>query len=362
MPIGPHPQYKEIVDYPPKGIEYEVLGKTNVSQYYSKDIEKLRSRTNSIIKIFGVPRMAYYKTDADIIFSTRGILPITRKPWVTEVEHPYAFVGLDYRNWGWRQKMLIKLFFKSKNCKRIMPNSTGAYRALENSFDVEDIRSKMKIVYLAIHYKRIQRIKHPGINLLTVTDWVYDRGFNIIKDIYPRLKKKFNVNWTIKTNRDLLKEDYKFAKKYGIKIIKDRLSDADMDKLYGSADIFLYPSFVDTNSIVNYEALRAGLPVVATDIFGFTDKIIPYYNGLLVHDPGVFWSRDALRTGPVNLVNYHNKNMSEELYKNLAYLINNDGERTKMSRNAEKTIKSGFLSIRSRNEKLKEIFESSLGR
>ena len=117
MPIGPHPQYKEIVDYPPKGIEYEVLGKTNVSQYYSKDIEKLRSRTNSIIKIFGVPRMAYYKTDADIIFSTRGILPITRKPWVTEVEHPYAFVGLDYRNWGWRQKMLIKLFFKSKNCK-----------------------------------------------------------------------------------------------------------------------------------------------------------------------------------------------------------------------------------------------------
>jgi glycosyltransferase involved in cell wall biosynthesis len=358
--IGPHPQYREIVDYPPKGIEYEIAGKTDVSKYYSRAAQKLRKRTNFIIKVFGVPRMRIYKTDADLIFSTRGILPITSKPWVTEMEHPYAYVGLDYKNWGIRQRAVVRSFLESDNCKKIMPNSTGAYIALENSFNTENIKRKLKTVYLAIHYKKIKKIKHSGIQILTITSWAYDRGFNIIKDIYPKLKKRYNINWTIKTDTAFLRRDQKFIDQYGIKVIKDRLSEEKMDELYGSSDIFLYPSFVDTNSIVNYEAMRAALPVVATDIFGFTDKIIPYHNGLLIHDYGIFWNKNCLRTGIFDLRNYHNQKMSADLYEKLEYLIKNKKERLKLGHNAETTIKSGFLSIGKRNEKLKKIFESAV--
>ncbi len=359
--VGAHPQYKEIINYPPKGVKYEVKGESVASRYYSKDAEKARLKTNKLIKIFGVPRMYHYKTDADIIFSTRGIIPLNNKPWVAELEHPYAFAGMDYRLWGVRQKLLTKFFLGRKNCKTIMPNSTGAYIALEKSFDIKKIIDKIEIVYLSIHYKKIKKIRHDGINLLTISNVIYDRGFNLIKDVYSSLKKKHpGLTWTIKTNSKLNEEDETFVRKQGIKIIRGVIPDSEMDKLFGSADIFLYPSFVDINAMVLYEAMRAGLPVITTDTYGFRDKVIPYENGLMIHDPGVFWDSNFLRKPGVDTSRYHNKKMSKELADSVDYLVNHRGDRLRMGKNAENIIKSGFLSIGVRNEKLRRIFENAL--
>ncbi len=363
--IGPHPQYKELVDYPPPGVEYEIRGKSGVSDYYSSNINKLRRVTNKIIKFTGVPRLNYYKTNADIIFSTRGIIPLTTKPWVAEIEHPYAFVGMDYKNWGKIQKAWVKTFLRMRYCKTIMPNSTGAYVALKNSFDISNIENKIETVYLSIHYKKIIKTKHRGIRLLTITNEAYQRGFNIIKDIYPLLKRKYGVEWTIKSNTTFSKSDSNFIKKYGVRVVNELLSQKEMDALYGSSDIFLYPSFVDINAIVTYEAMRAGMPVVAMDTYGFRDKILPYKNGLLIKDSGLFWNKEFLRTGYCEgdfFSTYHNKKMSSELYDKLEYLIVHDKERLKMGKNAAAAIKNGFLSIKVRNKKLKDIFERALGR
>lgn len=358
--VGPHPQYKEITNYPPKGVKYEVVGSSNASIYYSKDIKKMRDRTNKIIKVFGIPRIASYKTKADLIFSTRGIIPITTKPWVAELEHPYAFAGMDYKNWGFRQKAWVKFFLSKENCKNVMLNSNAAYFALKNSFDISKIKSKLDIVYLAIHYKKVKKIKHAGLNLLTITSEVYQRGFNLVKDIYPELKKRYNVNWTIKTPTKFKPEDWKFIQKYGIKIINDTLPEDEMDKLYGSADIFLYPSVIDLNAMVINEAFRAGVPVVSTDTFGLRDKVLNHQTGLTIHDPGIVWNSKFMRTSDFEPLGFHNKHMSEQLYRRLEYMIRNEKERKKMGSNAERSVKSGFLSINVRNQKFKEIFEKAI--
>lgn len=359
--IGTHPQYKELVDYPPKGVRYQVEGKSEAKLYYSNELKNTRERTNKIIKVFGIPRLAYYKTNADLIFSTRGIIPLNAKPWVAELEHPYAFAGMDYRNWGIRQKLWVKWFLSRKNCKKVMLNSHGAYSALENSFDISKIKDKLEVVYLTVHYKKIRKIRHDTLNLLTITSEVYQRGFNLMKEIYPALKKKYkNINWTIKTATNFTQGDQLFIKKYGINVLRGVLSEAEIDRLYGLADIFVYPSFVDINAMVINEALRAGLPVVATDTFGLVDKIKNHQNGLLIHDEGVFWNSRFMRTGEFDPKTYTNRRMSLDLYDKLGYLIKNDKERKRMGLNAENDIKKGFLSTDIRNKKLKEIFESAI--
>lgn len=365
IPIGPHPQYREIVDYPPAGTEYNVAGKSDAKTYYSHHNLNRRKLARFVTKVFGLPRMFYYRTDADLIFTTRGIIPLNNKPWVTEFEHPYAFVGMDYRNWGKRQRTLVKFLISRNTCKKIMPNSEAAYLALKNSFNITKIKDKLEVVKLAIHYKRITKIRHSKLTLLSIgNDDVYGRGFNIIKDAFPKLKAKYDIDWTIKTNQNFYPEDIDFIKKYKINIIRGILSDDDMDKLFGRSDIYVLQSMGETNSIAMYEAMRAGLPVVSTDAFAFSEKIIPYYNGLMVHSPNIFWNKDFLRTkqNDIDLSRYHNCKMSEELYKKLEYLIKNEKERLKMGKNAESAIKDGFLSVNERNKKLKTIFEEAIKR
>ncbi len=365
IPIGPHPQYKEIVDYPPPGIEYEVSGRSDAKTYYSHRNLNKRKLARFVTKAFGLPRMFYYRTDADLIFTTRGIIPLNNKPWVTEFEHPYAFVGMDYHNWGSRQRALVKLLLSRNKCKKLMPNSKAAYLALKNSFNITRIRDKLDVIKLAIHYKKIKKIKHDKLTLLSIgNDDVYGRGFNIIRDAFPRLKKKYDIDWIIKTNQNFYPEDMDFIKKYNVNVIRGILSNIEMDKLFGRSDIYVLQSLGETNSIAMYEAMRAGLPIVSTDAFAFPEKIIPYYNGLMVHAPNVFWNKEFLRTkqNDIDLSMYHNSKMSEELRKNLEYLIKNGGERLKMGRNAENTIKDGFLSVKERNKKLKRIFEEAVKR
>ncbi len=387
--IGLHPRYKETINYPPRGIKYDIKGISAASLYYSdrsrsaikgtpnslsyypKSLHRFRidksylikTVGNNVIKITGLPRLSYYYTSADLIFSTRGIIPLNIKPWVVEIEHPYAFVGLNYKNWGWRQKFWIKHLLEQNRCKKVITITSGAREALENGIHSQIIKNKIETVFVTVHYEKIKKVKHTGITLLTATNWVYDRGFNIIKEIYPRLKKKYpDINWTIKTIFNLLPEDQKFVEKYDIKILRGVYSQEQMNALYAESDIFLYPTFVDPNPNVSLEAMRAGLPIVGTDMFGLKDKIIPHYNGLTIHDPGVFWDKNNFRTGEVNLIKYRNKRMSEELYKNLDYLISHKKERLNMDRNSEIMIKTGPFSMERRNRKLKRIFEEAVKR
>ncbi|MCL5009905.1 MAG: glycosyltransferase family 4 protein [Candidatus Parvarchaeota archaeon] len=365
IPIGPHPQYREIVDYPPKGVEYEVYGKSDPKAYYSKNNLTKRKAARLVTRVLAIPRIFYYKTDADLIFSTRGITPLNRKPWVTEFEHPYAFVGMDYNNWGWRQRRFVKFLISSKNCKRLMPNSYAAMMALKNSFDASRIDSKLEVVKLAVHYKKIKRIKHDKVTLLTIgNDDVYGRGFNIIKDAFPELKRKYDIEWTIKTNQQFHPKDNAFIERYGVKVVRGILSDKEMDELFGRSDIYVFQSPGETNSIAMYEAMRAGLPVVSTDAFAFPEKVIPGYNGFMVHTPHVFWRKDFLRDSKhdIDYSRYHNRKLSDELYGYVEYLVKHRKERLKMGKNAELTIKNGPLSVQVRNEKLRKIFESAIKR
>jgi glycosyltransferase involved in cell wall biosynthesis len=55
----------------------------------------------------------------------------------------------------------------------------------------------------------------------------------------------------------------------------------DLIALYKAADIFAFPTLIESFGLVNIEAMAAGLPVVVTDAPGCRELVIHGYNGLL---------------------------------------------------------------------------------
>jgi glycosyltransferase involved in cell wall biosynthesis len=76
------------------------------------------------------------------------------------------------------------------------------------------------------------------------------------------------------------------------------------------ADIFVLPSLREGQAIVIYEAMQAGLPVIASALEGVKDIIINKENGLLVKPADVEELADNCE------LLYNNKELREELAKN----------------------------------------------
>ena len=369
--VGVHPRYRRFIDYLPKGFEYEISGNPDVNKYYSpvrtggtwKKVFSLRFASTIITRIFGFPRMAYYRTDADLIYSTRGILPLNRKPWIVEVEHPYGFVGMDYRLWGRRQKAVVRRFLKSRYCKGVVLVTDAAKKAMEKEFPDPEIRKKLSVIYTTVAYKKIPKKKHKGINILTIANAdVYSRGFRFLQEIYPELQKKYRIKWLLKTNQTLLDRDNEFIKKYGVELIPGNFNEDQLSSLFSRADIFINLSFVDTNSNIMYEAMRAGLPIIAQDTFSGKEKIKNGYNGFLIHLPPLFWDKDNMRVKTeTDFADYSNEAVSKALFGRIERLAKDKKLREIMGRRNIELIKTGKFSMERRVKQLGELFSGALG-
>jgi glycosyltransferase involved in cell wall biosynthesis len=129
--------------------------------------------------------------------------------------------------------------------------------------------------------------------ILTVGRYNVKKGFNLIPSIARHLKESgLEFVWLIagRQNSKILQDDPE-AEKLGIRILEDtgggktedfKLPSEELVKIYRSADIFAFPSFIEGLPTVCVEALAAGLPVVSTDAPGVRDIIRDGINGIQV--------------------------------------------------------------------------------
>ncbi len=89
--LGNWQNYQEIVNYPPRNVEYlGVSKKTSEGKYYQG--KKWRELLGGFLLKLHLPRMAFIRSgDFDIVHSSRGIIPLTKKPWVMDIEHVHSF-------------------------------------------------------------------------------------------------------------------------------------------------------------------------------------------------------------------------------------------------------------------------------
>jgi glycosyltransferase involved in cell wall biosynthesis len=92
----------------------------------------------------------------------------------------------------------------------------------------------------------------------------------------------------------------------------------DVPVALGSSDIFVFPSWYEAFSLATIEAAACGLPIVATEINGTEDFIVP-------GETGFFIRHDA-----------------EHIASTLAKLIEHEGERRRISLNARRVVEQSY--------------------
>lgn len=363
LEVGAHPRYYSLVKKPPQGFYYKIKGDYGVAKYYnSRNKNFLRTISNYVIKYLGIPRVFYYKDayDCDLIYSTRGIIPLNMKPFIVEGEHFYSFVGLKGENYGFRQKFWINKLLSRKYAKKIIMVSKAASEITKKEFP--NLSEKIDYVYQVPIYHKIEKKPHEGINIsiANVGD-VYSRGFRILFNVVKKLRKHYDVKLLVLTN-NLLPQDQKEIKKYGILINNtSSIESGPYHDFWSLSDIFVYLSFFDTVGNVTYDAMMAGVPLVLSNIIFNREKVENYVNGFLVDLPFSQWDEDGkYREIKVDLHYYTNEKVEKDLYEKLKYLIENEKEREKMGKYNLELIRRGKFSIYQRNKKLKKIFEEAL--
>jgi len=93
----------------------------------------------------------------------------------------------------------------------------------------------------------------------------------------------------------------------------------DLKALYSACDIFVFPSFEEGDPIALKEALASGKPLIGSDVSGIPMQIRDGWNGFFI-EPG------------------NEKKLAEKI----VYLIENEEERERMSRNSRKLAEEEF--------------------
>jgi len=367
---SPHPQFDEILDFPPKGVEYVVNRvKTSYHGWITENKIKLH---NMLLSVLPVPRMAKINTDADIIHSTRGIIQLkAQKPWIVDLESGGVFTSFNYKA---MQNPLVRRIILSalisKKCKKILPQSEAARKDFEIAMgkDYEKIRNKVEVLYLAMRPCKRKRPKRNDkkVKLSFIGEKFYGKGGQDVLRAYSILTKKYkNIELKFKGK---VPERYKNLKIPGLKFVEGFFPrDELFDKMYLDADIFVLPTHTDNYGVVFLEAMSAGLPVVGTTSFTVPELIENGKNGFLIKTPyswenylpekrgGDFqykkFEKDTNRIHP-EIVN--------QLVEKLSILIENKRLREKMGKESRKLIEDGKLSIKERNKKLGRIYEEAL--
>jgi len=363
-----HPQFDEILDFPPKDVQYTV--NRVKTRYHGWFTEKRITWHKKILNILPLPRMTHTKTDADIVHSTRGIIQVKQKrPWIIDLECGPIFTSF---NWKAMQNPLIRktimAALTSKNCKKILPQSNAAKRTFIQAIgekNYEKIKNKVEVLYLSLRpcKKRRNNRKHGKVILSFVGRSFYGKGGPHLLKAYEILTKKYK-NLEINYKGDIPQEWMKFAKKLtGFKHVKGYLSREELfEKMYLSSDIYVMPTNKDNYGVVFLEAMSAGLPIVSTTSMTVPEIVKDGKNGFLVKTD---LSHENYYDNPEDYEKRRKKvdwNIVSQLVEKLSMLIENKKLREKMGRVGRKMIedKNGKFSIEKRNKQLRKIYEECL--
>src|SRR3989304_10240883 len=282
---SPHPQFDEIINFPPKGVAYEI--DRIKTKYHGWFTEKKIALHNLVLKFLPIPRMIFTKTEANLVHSTRGILQIKqKKPWIIDLESGGVFTSFNYdalKN-PITQRIIINAL-ASKNCKKILPQSQAAKNNLMECIDCTKFKDKIEVLYLAMRPCKRKKIKHRNKFIISfIGKEFYPKGGQDILKAYEILSKKYK-NLELRFKSDIPKE-YQNLLLPGLKFIKEHFPREKLfEIMYLESDVFVLPTHSDNYGVVFLEAMSAGLPVIGTKSFTVPELIEDGKNGFLIKSP-----------------------------------------------------------------------------
>ena len=365
---SPHPQFNEIIDFPPKDVQYTVSRVK--TRYHGWFTEKRITWHKNILNILPLPRMTHTKTDADIVHSTRGIIQIKqKKPWIIDLECGPIFTSFNWK--AMKNPVVRKIIMNaliSENCKRILPQSEAAKKTFIWAIGKKNynkIKDKVEVLYLTLRpckKKKINR-KDGKVVLSFIGKSFYGKGGPHLLKAYEILTKKYK-NLELKYKGDIPEEWMNFVKKLqGFELIKGYFSrDKLFEKMYLSSDIYVMPTNKDNYGVVFLEAMSAGLPIVSTTSMTVPEIVQEGKNGFLVKTNFSHENYYGRKEEYERIRKKVDWNIVNQLVEKLSILIEDKKLREKMGKRGRKMIedKNGKFSTEKRNKQLRKIYEECL--
>lgn len=357
---GVHPQFRELIDFPPKNVKY-YFDKPR-GNHNSGITRRKRILITLMQKYLQLPRMTRIKKadNYDLIHSTRGILITNKKPWIVDIESGAAFAGLEWTSLKKPlMKRLIRKYLASSYCKKIIPQSEAAKKSLLENIDCSEFEDKIETIYLAWHTTKFKRKISDIIRISFIGRDFYHKGGNDLQEAFKILNKKYKVKLKYK---GVVPKD----KKLNLPNVEYLENIFDTKKFYeiifGDCDIYVQPTTIDSYGVSILEAMSTGLPIVCTDDFTLPELVKEGYNGFLIKSPVNWYKYCVEGKGDeyTKLVQKDHPETVKELVEKISILIENPELRKKMGENSFKLVESGKFSIKERNKKLRRIYEEAL--
>jgi glycosyltransferase involved in cell wall biosynthesis len=121
-----------------------------------------------------------------------------------------------------------------------------------------------------------------GTKLLYAGRVSREKNLELLVEAFLELEARGSSAWLVVAGDGPYREEMEHRLKGGKAIFTGFLSQADLARIYASADAFVFPSTTDTFGNVVLEAQASGLPVVVTDKGGPRELIVPGITGLVV--------------------------------------------------------------------------------
>lgn len=361
---GYHSVFDDLVRYPPKGVHYDIPKIVTTSK--NKTITSVkRELFRFYMRVTNKPHSIYVpqKSNSQLIHASSGVIPLNNSPWVLDIEHVNSFVGFQPGRRLENVKEAVEKHLSSKNCKKIMPWSEAGKISLLNGLDSKNFAHKMEVVYPAMApMKNVKKIKHDIPTILYIGNNFYEKGARELLQAYDKIKNKVDIKLIIVSDTP-----QKYLDKYGseVEFHKPKIPRQKiLDEFYTKSDIFVLPSYHDTFGIVYEEAMNTMTPVIATDVFAIPEILedggiclktpVSYYN-----DKYLFNWNTWKEFGDY-IKKYQFPEFVDKLGKSIVKLIENDSMRKKMAKRAKQIVDSGKISLETRNEKLRTIYEEAI--
>jgi glycosyltransferase involved in cell wall biosynthesis len=384
-----HPFDQEFIRFPPDGYEFVVdptLWDAAISPMMKSDLifQALYSKLRKHVPIGLVKSRleALFKripAAADLTFA-RNHVSFRREPWVVHVEWVHFLAGQDTTHLR-RFRRLIEKRLASEYCKGIITWSQAAKKSIVHNLDCTDFAHKLEVIPLAVRKKNfVKRYNDEKVRLLFAST-ASAKGasgldlaigfdakggkevietFSVLSDMYDNVELVIRSPVPGHMRKRLRMHP-------NVKIIEQVLPWEALEQEFMSADIFLLPAH-HTPFMVMLDAMSYELPVVTTKVFGNAEIVQDGLTGFVVraseHVPYYFDKYIPAGGSPLgpqyaNAIKRVDSGVVKELVARTRTLIDDKELRRRMGKAARWDVEQGKLSIRSRNEKLRKVFDEA---
>lgn len=363
---GYHSAFDDLVKYPPKGVKYDIPKMVTTSR--NKTVNSIKRKLfRFYMRMSKKPHSIYVpmKNGTQLIHACSGVIPTNNFPWVLDIEHINSFVGFQPGVLLGTVKPKVEQYLSSPECKKIMPWSEAAKKSLLNGLKNDGFKDKLEVVYPAMAPVRgIRKIKHEKPTILFIGNNFYEKGARDLIYACEKARKKVDLHLIVISNTP-----DEFVKKYG-KTVEFHEPKIPRNKIisdfYARSDIFSMPSYHDTFGVVYEEAMNMMTPVIATDVFAIPEILGDA--GIMLKAPVSYYDdkyQFAWKTWESfgeYIKNHQFPEFVDKLSRSIVNLVEDDSLRKSLARKGRDRIERSEISVETRNERLRTIYEEAIKR